>query len=364
MSQASGQATTIQPLSAVSAPDWDALFERKSGWTGADGIYSIPLSGDERPGSAAHTTTFFTFNDTFIGSVDSNNRRIGKTAFLRNTSALLKGWQPSPNQIRFYQNVVTPNTSRLWLWPNDGIAQFGNIYVFSLRMKSTATPGPYNFDYDGISLLIGKAQGEPIFHSQIDAPLYQSARKGTGSVIFGQAVMPNTKRAGAPQPDGYVYIYGIRNDIGDKKLLVARVLSSDLTQFTQYQFWDGSNWSPSISRAAPVEQINNHLSSEFSVTPLPDGRFLLVFKPNDVLGKTIAVRYGKTPHGPWGADIPIWTPPEAKISANIFTYGAKAHPHLSQPGQLLISYHVNSTFRENFSNAGIYRPRFIRVPLP
>jgi len=48
-------------------------------------------------------------------------------------------------------------------------------------------------------------------------------------------------------------------------------------------------------------------------------------------------------------------------------YGAKAHPHLSAPGELLISYHVNTfDFWENFSAGGvdIYRPRFIKLPLP
>lgn len=52
---------------AVPAPEWDVLFDRRSGWTGADGIYSIPLDGDERPGTGTADQTFFSFNDTFIG---------------------------------------------------------------------------------------------------------------------------------------------------------------------------------------------------------------------------------------------------------------------------------------------------------
>ena len=51
------------------ADAWEALFNRTSGWTGADGIYSIPISGDESPGSAAETSTLFVFSDTFIGEV-------------------------------------------------------------------------------------------------------------------------------------------------------------------------------------------------------------------------------------------------------------------------------------------------------
>jgi hypothetical protein len=47
-----------------------------------------------------------------------------------------------------------------------------------------------------------------------------------------------------------------------------------------------------------------------------------------------------------------------------FTYAAKAHPELSRPGELLVSYVVNSfDFGESSTNAGIYRPRFVRVPI-
>ncbi len=43
-------------------------------------------------------------------------------------------------------------------------------------------------------------------------------------------------------------------------------------------------------------------------------------------------------------------------------YNAKAHPHLSPPGELLIRYNVDSSdFWGQFKNADIYRPRFIRL---
>ena len=34
------------------APAWSGLFRRREGWTGADAIYAIPLSGYEGPGRA------------------------------------------------------------------------------------------------------------------------------------------------------------------------------------------------------------------------------------------------------------------------------------------------------------------------
>ncbi|MGI8532073.1 MAG: hypothetical protein ACR2KN_03650 [Geodermatophilaceae bacterium] len=56
--------------------------------------------------------------------------------------------------------------------------------------------------------------------------------------------------------------------------------------------------------------------------------------------------------------------PESTLTPNTYTHNAKAHPNLSTPDRLLISYNVNTfDFGENFSNADIYRPRFIWLPL-
>jgi hypothetical protein len=35
-------AADVLPYSAIRAPEWDALFDRSSGWTGADGVHTIP----------------------------------------------------------------------------------------------------------------------------------------------------------------------------------------------------------------------------------------------------------------------------------------------------------------------------------
>src|SRR5690606_34343117 len=42
-------------LIAAPAPEWSALFDRTSGWTGADGIFSVPLEGRDAPGGASGT---------------------------------------------------------------------------------------------------------------------------------------------------------------------------------------------------------------------------------------------------------------------------------------------------------------------
>jgi hypothetical protein len=66
----------------------------------------------------------------------------------------------------------------------------------------------------------------------------------------------------------------------------------------------------------------------------------------------VGLRLGKTPYGPFGKVIKIWNCDDVlNISKNFITYNAKAHPSLSKPRELLISYNVNSTdFFQRYKN--------------
>ena len=75
------------------------------------------------------------------------------------------------------------------------------------------------------------------------------------------------------------------------------------------------------------------------------------------------MRIGESPVGPLGPMQRIYRAPEVDFDPDIFVYNAKAHPHLSRPGELLISYNVNTFdfFGDFFQYSDIYRPRFIRL---
>lgn len=372
------RAADVAPYSAVAAPEWTTLFDRRSGWTGADGVYSIPLSGDERPGSAAGTgRTLILFSDTFVGTVNADKSR-SNTVMVNNTTALLTGDQPVADQLQF--NVRTTGKGKAVsmvvpknpadpserFWPSDGVVVGDKVYAFAMRIKDADTP-PFAFATAGASLLWAPVNDPVPFagsYGQKESSLMVFAKPGGyGETFYGLAVMPLTAAAGAPQPDGYLYVYGSRSGQYQKSLVVSRVKPAQIANFSAYRFWDGSQWVADINQAAVVTRA---VSAEFSVHPLPDGRFMLVHM-TDLLGTSVAVRYGSSPVGPWGKDIIVWDAPEVALTPNVFVYGAKAHPHLSTTGELLISYHANTfDFFENFSAGGadIYRPRFIKVPLP
>jgi hypothetical protein len=354
---------------------WTDLFDRMKGWTGADGIYSIPLSGLETPG--ASTPTLLVFSDTFIGEVGRDGLRKPGSTLVNNTLALLYPNQPAPANIHFFwgkeddgdpRAVFLPATPETdpgdWYWLADGIALDGKVHLFAMRMR-LGDGGVFNFAVSGISRITLPLNSPHPIEDQVqaDTPLYFKTADETYEHIFGGAILPNTSAAGAPAPDGYIYVYGTRSDLatGKKEAIVARVPPADFESFGAWRYWNGIDWVPEIGEVAPLPGTG-WLSSEFSVTPLPDGRFVLVYQKFGI-GQETALRVGPSPTGPFGAPITLWTCPEANVDPDIYCYNAKAHPHLSGPDELLISYNVNTFDFADHVYADIYRPRFIRVRL-
>jgi hypothetical protein len=364
---------------AVAVPAWSNLFNQTSGWTGADGIFSHLADGWDAPNDPhPNPTTLFIFNDTFIGTVNPAGQREGGWSLPHNTGATLPGVQPNPATIGFFwgnmtgtpQAVVSPATPQSlpgeWYWPVDGVVTGGTYYFFAQRMQQTSTGGAFDFAVAGIDLLSEPAAGygDPdTAITQTDTPLVVPASGSVGLAQYGNGVMANTAEAGSPLADGYIYVYGVLNDSSTKWLLAARVLPADIANFAAYRFWNGSAWVADITQAAPIV---SGVSEELSVTPLSNGQYALVYQLNDI-GNYTAISYGKSPVGPFGKAKKIYTCPEPKEykGEQVYCYNAKAHPALSAPGQLLISYNVNTfSSTANLNNASIYHPRFIQYTLP
>jgi hypothetical protein len=177
-----------------------------------------------------------------------------------------------------------------------------------------------------------------------------------GRVYFGSGLFVNTKKAGAPHPDGFVYIYGVMEK--NKSLIAARVRPRQIEDFDTWTFWNGTSW---VKNKEEVAYIAEHVSNELSVTPTGDGRYLLTFTVMG-LSEKIGIRVGSSPVGPFGEIHEVYTCPEY-AEKGLFPYNAKAHYHLSKPGELLVSYNtITFDFWEDIQkDATIYHPRFIKV---
>lgn len=362
---------------ATPALEWNALFARTRGWTGGDGIFSLALDGRDALASAGSgSRTVFWFSDSMIGTVDGRGRHAAGSKMINNCMAILQGNLPAAQNIRFFwhcdeddtpRSVFHPRTdasrSDEWYWLGDGFVQNDELVVFGMRMTRRGTGGVFDFVQRGHALIRAKvkANGGIEEQAQLDLPLWSPAKDGRTELALGSGVLLHDARSGASNPDGFLYVYGTWNRGFDKELVAARVRPENVGVLRTWRFWNGTRWSTELDDLAA---ICGRVSSELSVTPLPDGRYVLVFLEGG-MGDWVSVRLGASPVGPFGPTHRIWRCPEVASHRRVFAYNAKAHPHLSAEGELLISYNVNTMdFQGEFlQNASIYRPRFVRLPL-
>jgi sialate O-acetylesterase len=334
------------------APEWDEMLKRDSGWIGADGIYAVPLNGVEQSGQADETETLLWFSDDIWGKINDDTLA-NDWEMAHNCVAYLKGGAHDKNKIEFFSrrdakgntlSMFEPQTPNAvagdYYWLGDGFfnhALDSTIYIFAYRIKNVPG-GIYPFDDVGLSLIAIPKNSRPPFKDQrqLDTPFFLKDSKGKGKVVFGVSVLANTVGAGAPNPDGFIYVYGVRGPY--KQLIVARVEDKAFEEFSKWKFWNGSEWVKDINECAA---LTDRVSNEMSVSFMEDGRVLAVYQL-DTNSPEVVMQAAKSPVGPFQLRKKIWSTPEIYDDLDFYTYNAKAHPHLSKPGELLVSYNVNS----------------------
>ncbi|MEJ7585984.1 MAG: DUF5005 domain-containing protein [Ferruginibacter sp.] len=352
------------------AEDWTSLFYRTSGWFGADGIFSIPLSGSDKNNNEGNDSTLLLFGDTYIGEVKEGKPLPGNS-MVNNTIAYIRGNDPDPSKIHFHykqagqgppESFFVPQTSTTQkpqlFWLGDGFVNKelnDTRYIFGYKVERTGQ-GVFDFIEPGVSIIAVPKESRPPFSEQRQIETGLNIKNTvTGDGNFGAGILVNTTWAGSPAADGFVYVYGCTGK--DKNLVVARVKPAHFEALNEWRYWNGKEWSKSMKE---LKAVTNGASNELSMTCLPDGRFLLIFQVMGLSDK-VGMRIAASPVGPFSDIIEIYTTPEWK--EGIWTYNAKAHPNLSKPGELLISYNtITADFWNDIQkNAHIYRPRFIKL---
>ncbi|WP_234572640.1 hypothetical protein [Rhodohalobacter sp. 614A] len=360
---------TLSSFSVRDAPEWTEMFYRTGEWFGADGVFSFSLDGRESIGAGNGGKNLLIFSDTMTGDVRENT--VYNFKMVNNSVAYITGIQPSDETVEILLNHDTdgnpvnyfsPETENSrpdeYYWLGDGFInkEDGNsLNIFAYRVIDNSNQS-WDFEVTGTTLItIPGDDIHPPFENQqqTDTPLYIDI-PGLGKGTFGSGIYVNTDWAGAPNPDGFLYIYGLVDP--GKQLVVARVKPSELKKFNAWRFWDGTNWNRSINSVKPVTE---RVSNEVSLTPLKAGRYLLVFQL-DGIGDYTAIRIGDSPVGPFGPVQKIRKVPELTDPPGIIPYNAKAHPVLSTEEELLISYNTITMdyFNDILNYPHSYRPRF------
>nr|WP_295922972.1 DUF4185 domain-containing protein [uncultured Dyadobacter sp.] len=356
-------------FTAEPAPEWTNLFLRKSGWFGGDGIFAIPFSGKD---SEQGDSLLFLFSDTMIGEVAGDKLKPGYV-MINNSTALLKDKTPDSTHIAFrmakengaYKAIFTPKTDKpdkdTYFWLGDGFVNPDankDLFIFAYKITNTHDNSAFPFKETG-NALIHIPAGSPFPYSdqqQSELP-FNNYKSGEETISFGAGIFNNSASAGEAEPDGFVYVYGTKGLT--KKLVSARVKPAQVGAFDQWEFWNGNGWSKDVKSVAA---LSDSVSNELSVSRLSKGKYALVYQLGSLFPE-ICMQVGPTPVGPFGPRIVLYKTSADIQDPDLFTYNAKAHPALSAPGELLISYNVNSFkfFDVVQKKPNLYRPRFVRV---
>ncbi len=275
------------------------------------------------------------------------------------------GGQRLENIIAESSSVLAKKKRPAWFWLQDGVVIGDAIYFLPLLVvPDEKKPEGLQFAVKGVNIMeVPFQNGELDFpaHTQRPAPLYR--KNGDKETIFGAAIMNNTAAAGVKHPDGHIYIYGYTFENGGRSLKVARTKPGRFTDVDEWRFFANGEWVADMDDATPVL---DHISCEMSVSPIEtgahEGGFLAVFQ-YDVNTDHIAYSIGETPWGPFTEPRIVYECEEPKqLGRSTYAYNAKAHPHLSRPDSILVSYNVNTyDMQHHYDNVEVYHPRFVRL---
>ncbi|HEX3647289.1 MAG TPA: DUF4185 domain-containing protein [Pseudonocardiaceae bacterium] len=340
----------LPPVHVVSATADTALTDAwrsfgqqpRVGWAAGDGTYSTPLpSGLDA----------WLFNDTFFGPTTADDGLPTTAKFTHNSAVLATpGGQPlvtvTAGSYGHPQSLVGPtpaDPTQLndhWFWNGDGTVDGAGLQVIEFEQQPTDTPPPFNFQWVATEI----ATLDPVtmrLRAQTPVPT-------TGNVQWGVELFHD---------NGFTYIYGVEGDGLTKYLHLARVPQGRLTSVSAWRYWTGTGWSADPGSST---RVLGDVGSSYGVTREGDSYLLTTFGSG--LESTIHAYTAPSPTGPFTHEQTVYTAPEA--AQGMYTYNVAAHPEISRPGELVISYNTNDV---NLS--GLYadidrnRPRFVTLRL-
>jgi hypothetical protein len=168
--------------------------------------------------------------------------------------------------------------------------------------------------------------------------------------------------------DGWIYLYGTAHPKQDSvfgfSLHVARVRPDDLLDESRWRYWDGRRWQRDARRSAVLVPAVGGVSQTLSVFER-GGRWFAVSKRDEFLGTDLVIWSAPSPTGPFVAGEPVAQIPSDETAGRL-RYMPLAHPDLlPEQDSVIVSYSQNQTdVAKVDANPFLYRPRFLRVPLP
>ncbi len=387
-----------RPGAALAYKDWkyNKLFTRTRGWNGGDGVLTVGLPDG---------SVFWTFNDSFYGSVNAADRSRGDCNFPRNSVMLQKATDGVLGEtdkdliwLADYVNWTAPSTERYFhcrthlrhpdgektvdeilagdidqdrvYWSGDGTIYDGKLQMMwmgtaskELRALGTSIATysldgniPEGYYLDDIPDYLPK-KGNYLYREKVTHQINDNA------VSYGSTLCEAN--------DGHTYLYGT-NGYG---VLVARTATHDL--YSKWQYYvrpeEGSEfvWQDEYPTAEQMERSqimeNNHACSMPWV--FKDGDYYYMTAQGPYFSREVYIYRSKSPYGPFGEKRLLFVLPgqldKLGPMAYHWLYMVNLHPALSRAGELVFTTNSDpDDFWKNFNDPGsadYYRPFFYRV---
>ena len=214
------------------------------------------------------------------------------------------------------------------------------------------------FNFKGIGTWIAEIS------NPLDTPTKWKVKQS--KIPFGRYNTKNDLSFGTAllQKGNYIYIYGNQSNPGQlyatRSMVVARVPSSKLTDFSQWRFYHRGSWVKDVKQAT---ELFEDAAPEYQVSYLPALKQYVTVFTELGMSKNIQMRISPAPIGPWSPATTIYVCPEVSWNTTYFCYAAKGHTSIATaPNELIVTYAVNSfDFWQMVSDSRIYFPRYLRL---
>ena len=312
----------------------DERFELDGpGWVGGDSTYSVELP-DGR--------TLWLFSDSFIGTVTSSGTPEPGMAMVHNALvAESDSGRLSTRTAEGPESFFANPSEDSYYWVQDAAVEGDELVVF---LSLTRTVGEQGFAWDHNA--IARVSLPDLEVTEIIDP-----GEGQDHVAWGAGVMTTPT---------HTYVYGVEDLEQTKHLHLARVPAGNLTDRSHWEYRTADGWSPDVLQSA---RLTDGVANELSVSRYRDGYLMISSDTSAPFSPKINAWTACSPQGPWRDRQTIYETPESGVGKH-FTYNAHGHPEISEDGQLLISYNVNTfDFDELTRDPTLYRPRFITLDL-
>lgn len=358
-------------------------YNRNGGWVGADGVHAYTLNGTQQQGSLSDDSkTFILFQDTVVANMNNYKGWTSRSGYKASHSGwvnmsylLINGDEPDVRNVQFvlqgkdsdqhpYNNICAKH-----YWMADITLIDGVLYNAACKYEGWDTPeGAEGYDLVAITL------GEDLFPDMNVVPQVVSEQIPD----FAQGpIFENTKEAGAPDPDGYIYVYG-KNSQGLWQ--VARCLPIDYASanYDKWEFWGGEEkgWIVGDSQAA-FKSVRSKISSYasgnesnivYSSAGPFAGKYVNLYTQGSIGGQ---IKLGAADSltgkfaGPDSTEEKLtdpinvfWAPEKYEYilergydAMSQWNYNAKIQVNLSAPGELLFTYHIGT--QKTYDQAGL-----------